>query len=317
MNLGTAPTILSAGEILAEFIAVDDAGRPIDASRQAPELYAGPFPSGAPAIAIDQAARCGATTQMFGAVGDDLLGRAICARLVEGGTDVTGIVVADDLPTGTAHVAYNGDGSRAFVFHIAGSAAERCHVPAVPSGAILMVSGSTLGIPSLRAAVLDAAIRVRKAGGRIAVDPNVRPELMREPGAAAALNALLAGADFASPSEEDLAALMPGASVAEAAARLREHGIDTVAVTCGAAGVRVFHPGGEVVLAGHAVDAVDPTGAGDAFAATFVAMRAGGASVADAARLANAAGALAVTRLGPMEGNSSLGKIRAFLGDAG
>ncbi|WMS43567.1 PfkB family carbohydrate kinase [Acuticoccus sp. MNP-M23] len=315
--MGAAVTIVSAGEILAEFIAVDAAGVPIDASGQDPQLYAGPFPSGAPAIAADQAARCGAPTQMFGAVGDDLFGRAIVSRLKEGGTDVSGIEIAQDAPTGTAHVAYHGDGSRAFVFHIEGSAAERCLVPAVPAGAILMVSGSTLGIPALRAAVLDAAVRVRKAGGRIAVDPNVRAELMREPGAASALNALLAGADFATPSEEDLAALMPGASVAEAAASLRESGIDTVAVTCGAGGVRVFHPGGELALDGHAVDVVDPTGAGDAFAATFVATRAAGASVAEAARFANAAGALAVTRLGPMEGNSSLGKIRAFLGDGG
>ncbi len=314
--MGTPVIILSAGELLAEFIAVDKGGRPVDASRVTPTLYAGPFPSGAPAIAIDQAARCGAATRMFGAVGNDIFGRAITDRLAEGGTDVSGIAVADDLPTGTAHVAYSGDGSRAFVFHIAGSAAERCVVPAVPAGAILMVSGSTLGLPSLRAAILDAAVRVRKAGGRIAVDPNVRPELMRDPGAASSLDALLAGADIATPSEEDLAALMPGATVEDAAAKLRASGVGTVAVTCGAAGARVFHDGGEERVAGHPVDAVDPTGAGDAFAATFVALRAGGASVADAARFANAAGALAVTRLGPMEGNSSLGKIRAFLGEA-
>ena len=64
----------------------------------------------------------------------------------------------------------------------------------------------------------------------------------------------------------------------------------------------------------HKVEVVDPTGAGDCFCATFVALMAQGFAFAEALRFANAAGALAVGKTGPMEGNSSLAEIEAFLG---
>ena len=49
------PVIGSAGELLVEFVASDRNGR-----HRRPTSYAGPFPSGAPGIFIDQAARVGA-----------------------------------------------------------------------------------------------------------------------------------------------------------------------------------------------------------------------------------------------------------------
>ena len=51
---------------------------------------------------------------------------------------------------------------------------------------------------------------------------------------------------------------------------------------------------------------VDPTGAGDCFDATFLAMLCEGAPLRKAARFASAAGAKAVEKRGPMEGNSCL-----------
>lgn len=310
--MSEATTLLAAGELLAEFVAVGEDGRPIDAAREPLRLFAGPFPSGAPAIAIDQAARCGARTMMFGSVGADVFGEAICERLAEGGTDISGIARDPLRPTGTAHVAYRGDGSRSFVFHIEGTAAEHAAVASVPADPVLLVSGSTLGLPALRAAVLDAAVKVKRAGGRIALDPNVRPELMREEAARRAIEVLVDGAFIATPSEEDLAVLMPGLSVADAAKALHARGVEVVAVTRGARGAFVSGMGAEIDLAGHAVDAVDPTGAGDAFCATLAATLTAGATLAEAARLANAAGALAVMRLGPMEGNSRIAEVAAM-----
>ena len=59
---------------------------------------------------------------------------------------------------------------------------------------------------------------------------------------------------------------------------------------------------------------LDPTGAGDCFCATFVTLWTKGAfSFRDALARANAAGALAVTKVGPMEGNSDLATIEALL----
>ena len=63
------------------------------------------------------------------------------------------------------------------------------------------------------------------------------------------------------------------------------------------------------------MEEVDPTGAGDCYCGTFLAMIAKGESIEASGRYANAAGALAVTKRGPMEGNSSLQTIEAFIKD--
>ena len=62
---------------------------------------------------------------------------------------------------------------------------------------------------------------------------------------------------------------------------------------------------------------VDPTGAGDCFGGTFVGCLAQGIAPARALQLATAAGAMAVTRKGPMEGNSTMAELEAFLGRHG
>ena len=70
-------------------------------------------------------------------------------------------------------------------------------------------------------------------------------------------------------------------------------------------------------MPGFAVDEVDPTGAGDCFGAAFVSFWLRGAAPAEALRIANACGALAVTRKGPMEGIFPLAEVEAFVGRAG
>jgi sugar/nucleoside kinase (ribokinase family) len=57
----------------------------------------------------------------------------------------------------------------------------------------------------------------------------------------------------------------------------------------------------------------DPTGAGDCFGGTFLSALVLGNGAADALKMANAAGALVVTRRGPMEGNSDPAQIDLFI----
>jgi sugar/nucleoside kinase (ribokinase family) len=114
--------------------------------------------------------------------------------------------------------------------------------------------------------------------------------------------------------EADAELLFPGEAFSAYAGRLLSAGKHAVVLKRGEAGCIGAAPGAEpVALPAHEVAVVDPTGAGDCFCATFVALFAGGRSLGDALAYANAAGALAVGRTGPMEGNSSLGEIQAFL----
>lgn len=309
--MADAPMIVTIGELLVEFVSHTKG-----CALETIGPYSGPYPSGAPAIFLDQAARMGARAAMIGGVGDDGFGRALLARLRADGVATDAIAVVGDRTTGTAFVSYYEDGSRDFIFHMIDTAAD--HVVfrdnQLPAGdLVLNVSASSLGSPPLRAAILAAAEAVLARGGRIACDPNARPELMRDDAAREALNAIVAQSYCLMPSTSDLAFLFPGLDEAAAIDQLLASSAEIVALKRGAAGATVVGRGERHNFAPHLVEEVDPTGAGDAFCGTFVALLCQGASLEEAGRLANAAGAIAVTRRGPMEGNSSPAEIAAFL----
>ncbi len=307
------------GELLVEFVCREQDGHNRRAS-----TYAGPYASGAPGIFIDQAARVGASAIFSGAVGDDAFGHVVLDRLLSAGVSGALLRTVAGIPTGTAFVSYNSDGSRDFVFNIAHSAAA--HLP-VGEAAIeafagfgldaFHISGSTLGDPNMAAAALDICRALHGQGVPISFDPNIRKELIADPAYMDTVRALLGIATFALPSEEDAAILFPGQPFDAYARTLHDAGARYVALKRGAAGCVGSEAGGETAgFDAHPVEVVDPTGAGDCFCATFVALVASGRhSFPEALRRANAAGALAVGKVGPMEGNSSLAEIEAFLRD--
>ncbi len=147
----------------------------------------------------------------------------------------------------------------------------------------------------------------------LSIDPNIRPEMMSDDGYLTTVRGLMARAEYVLPSDADAALLFPGQDFADWSAHLIAAGARVVALKRGAAGAVATDGRITVDLPGHPVEAVDPTGAGDCFCATFVTCLAAGNSLADALARANAAGALAVQHLGPMEGNSTLPEIEAFL----
>jgi fructokinase len=83
------------GEILVEIVATS-----VGEGFLEPQPLVGPFPSGAPAIFIDQCARIGGAAAMIGTVGDDDFGRLNVGRLRRDGADVSAIAVDPELPTG-------------------------------------------------------------------------------------------------------------------------------------------------------------------------------------------------------------------------
>lgn len=305
------PTIATVGEILVEFVS-----HSTGCGLERIGAFSGPYPSGAPAIFLDQAARMGAATQMFGGVGDDGFGRAVLARLCEDGVGVGGVQVIKGRSTGTAFVSYYSDGTRDFIFHLAGTAADTFTLDpgTMPQAPLwLHVSAASLGSAPLRAAILAAVDHVLAIGGKITCDPNARPELMHDPAAHAALHRLVAQSHILMPSTSDLGLLYPGQEEEAAVAQILQSSAEIVVIKRGAKGATVVGQGLRHDFAGHSVDEIDPTGAGDCFCGTFVALIAQGATLLQAGRIANAAGAIAVTRRGPMEGNSARAEIDAFL----
>lgn len=310
--------IASLGELLVEFVCTGT-----DTRHLRPAPYVGPFPSGAPGIFIDQAARVsrdlGGRAVFAGAVGEDAFGRVILDRLREDGVDTALVRVVPGLPTGTAHVAYNADGSRDFVFNMAHSAAARLPAPdEIAAGflaagvTVLHISGSMLGDPGMRAAALAVWERLGPQGVVLSIDPNIRTELMADAGYLGTVRQLMAGAAYVLPSNADADLLFPGEGFEAWSARLLAQGARAVVLKRGARGCIGRDAGGVADLPAHAVAVVDPTGAGDCFCGTFVTLAAAGQPLRLAMGRANAAGALAVGRLGPMEGNAGLAEIDAL-----
>jgi sugar/nucleoside kinase (ribokinase family) len=313
--MAATPVIGLLGELLVEFICTETDGRNL---RAAP--YVGPFPSGAPGIFIDQAARVGGHAVFAGAVGDDAFGQVLRDRLALAGVAGGLIRVVPGLPTGTAHVSYNSDGSRDFVFNIAASAAGRfpdgdAAVDAFLAAGVqvLHISGSTLGDPDLRGRALAICRGLQARGVAISIDPNIRTELMTDAGYLEVVRALMGMAAYVLPSDADAALLFPGRAFEDWSAEVLSQGAQVAALKRGSAGAIARDAAGISDVPGHAVTGVDPTGAGDCFCGMLVPLLAAGATLPKALERANAAGALAVTRLGPMEGNSTLAQIDAFL----
>ncbi|MCX7303745.1 MAG: sugar kinase [Hyphomicrobiales bacterium] len=315
---GRSGAIGSMGELLVEFICTEKDGH----NRQ-PSTYAGPYASGAPGIFIDQAARVGARTIFSGAVGDDAFGHVLVDRFTSVGVSEALVLVVAGVPTGSAFVSYNSDGSRDFVFNIAHSAAAHLPVGEAAVAAFASfgldafhISGSTLGDPVMAAAALGICLALRERGVAISFDPNVRKELLVDPSYMETVRALLGIATFVLPSAEDATVLFPGEPFEMFSRRFHDAGARYVVLKRGDAGCIGSLAGGPVEeFEAHKVGVVDPTGAGDCFCATFVALIAQGFAFREALRFANAAGALAVGKTGPMEGNSSLAEIEAFLGE--
>lgn len=304
-------TLVTIGELLVEFVSAEQG-----CGLEKMTTFSGPYPSGAPAIFLDQAARMGVTTRMAGAVGRDGFGRMLLARLREDGVDTHHVRELDDLTTGTAFVSYYEDGSRTFIFHLRGTAAEAAVFdPSLlpETGAILHVSASSLGAPPLRDAIMKAAAEVLRKGGRLSLDPNARPELMRDRASRAALETLIAQSHILMPSVSDLGFLFPGLGTQAAIDELLSMKAEIVALKRGNEGALVIGRGERHEFAPYDVTEVDPTGAGDCFCGTFVALIMQGRSIEEAGRMANAAGAFAVTRRGPMEGNSGPEEILSFM----
>jgi sugar/nucleoside kinase (ribokinase family) len=309
--------ILTIGEILVEVMAVE----PGLGFREAITLV-GPFASGAPAIFIDQAARFGQPCGMIGCVGKDDFGFVCVDRLKRDGVDVSAIGEDPERPTGSAFVRYRPDGARDFVFNIRHSACASVAATAQTEAAIagcdhLHVMGTSLFSDAIVALTLDAIKQVRKRGGTISFDPNVRREMLDLSGLRKALDFVAGETDLFLPSGAELFLFTDAKSEQEAVRTLLGRGMKAIVVKRGADGASYFDAETEVSVAAHPTEEIDPTGAGDCFGATFVSCWLRGMPARQALAYANAAGSLAVRKKGPMEGASTLAQIEALVARGG
>jgi 2-dehydro-3-deoxygluconokinase len=267
------------------------------------------------------AARLGARTAYITRLGDDAFGRMFLDLWQREAVDVGGVGIDADAPTGIYFVTHGARGHE-FSYLRAGSAAARMRPGDLPrelirATKVLHISGISQAISASACDTVFAAIAAaRAAGARISYDSNLRLKLWPLDRARAVILATIALCDWFLPSLDEAAQLSGVQDPQRILDWCHARGAPMVALKMGAAGCWVSTDAGRDYLAGHRVDAVDATGAGDCFDGAFAARIVAGDTPAAAARYANAAAALATTGYGAVAPLPRHADVTAFLSAA-
>ena len=268
--------------------------------------------------AVIAAARAGARTTYLTRLGQDTFGDALMALWQREGVDTGGVERDAHAPTGIYFVSHGAKGHE-FSYLRAGSAASRMTPRWLPralvrQSKILHLSGISLAIsPGARDTAFEAMAEARRAGTLVSFDSNLRLKLWSLEDARAGITRAASSCDLFLPSVEDITALSglgdPDAIIDWSHAL----GARQVVLKLGAEGAIVSEAGRRERIEGHRVQAVDATGAGDCFCGNLLARIAGGDSLFDAARYANAAAALAVQGFGAVAPLPGPEQVKALL----
>ena len=249
------------------------------------------------------AARLGVRAAYATRVGDDAFGRMFLDLWRGEGVDTRGVARDADAPTGVYFVTHGANGHE-FSYLRAGSAASRLSPGNLPADAIraariLHLSGISQAISGSACDACFAAIdAARGAGVKVSYDTNLRLKLWPLARARAVIRASLALADWALPSVDDAKLLFDRDEPDAILDACHAAGAPLVVLRRGPAGCVVSDGRARERIAGHRVNAVDATGAGDCFDGAFAARMVAGDDPVAAARYANAAAAIATTGYG-------------------
>ncbi|SDD21958.1 2-dehydro-3-deoxygluconokinase [Geodermatophilus telluris] len=276
--------------------------------------------AGAESTVAIGAARLGVRAAWIGRVGDDEFGALIRETLAGQGVDVSGVVVDPDAPTGLMFKERRASGTTRVSYRRADGAGARLapsdiDVGAVRAAAAVHVSGITPALStSAREAVRLAVGEARAAGTLVSLDLNHRSSLWQGRDPAAEYRWLVERADIVFATEAEAQLLVPGRTPVELARALSEMGPASVLLKCGADGATAVVDGVVLDAPVFRVRETDPVGAGDSFAAGWLADTLAGAEPAQRLRTAAAAGAFAVTVDGDWEGLPSRAELHLLEG---
>ncbi|GGG39260.1 sugar kinase [Chelatococcus composti] len=256
--------ILAFGEPLMEFAQLDDTRR----------HYLPGFGGDTSNVAI-AAARLGAKTAVFTAVGDDSFGRDFLKLWDEEGVDRSSVITMPGERTGIYFISYGPNGHE-FSYYRAGSAASLVTPSLLPldligSSRVLHLSGISQAISVSACDACFAAVRhAREKGVVVSYDTNLRLRLWPLDRARAVINATAQLADIVLPGLDDARQLTGLDRPEDICDFYLKGGARVVALTLGKDGTMVAVPGERRLIPGRPVKAVDATGAGDTFDGGFL-----------------------------------------------
>jgi len=255
------------------------------------------------------AAKLRAQVTMVTRLGRDVFGEGSLGNYRQQGVETTYVLFDDERASGVAPIFVD-DNAQNFIVIVPGAnmglapADVRRSTPAIEAADVLICQ-------------LETPVETTLEAFRIAKAAKVRTILNPAP-AAALPDELLRLCDFCVPNETETESLTGRAvtTVEEAATAgriLLGRGPRVVIITLGARGALVLDAGAPEYVPSIRVDAVDPTGAGDAFIGSLAVFLGEGASLLDAVGRANAVAALSVTRIGTQTSFPSREEADRFL----
>lgn len=308
-----AAPVLSVGILVADVFVPPVAGLPA-----AGELVStGDFlvqPGGCAANTAIVLARLGVSVTVAGRVGDDLFGDLVEQQLQARGVGTSGVVRTPGEGTSkTVILSVTGEDRR--YLHTFGAngtlTADDISEPALEAAQVVYVGGY-LVLPALRQRELAHRFRIaREHGTRIVLDvvvPSGHDELSLD-----AVRELLPLADYFLPNEDEARALTGEADPRAQAERMLEAGANTVVIKRGADGAFARSRDEAFDVPAPPIEAVEPSGAGDAFAAGLIVGLLEGWSLRRTVRFASLSGGSACTALGCYEGAFTREEADAFL----
>ncbi|WP_435643620.1 ribokinase [Streptomyces sp. H49] len=262
-------------------------------------------PGGKGANQAVAAARLGARTALLARVGDDGHGRLLLDSLRSAGVDPAG-VLAGGAPTGVALITVDPSGDNSIVVS-PGANARLTPADVRAAEGLLRASRVVSAQLEIPLETVEEVVRALPSGTRFVLNPSPPRPLPTE---------VLAACDPLIVNEHEARVLLGGAGADEEpedwARGLLALGPRSVVVTLGAEGALVHDGSGATRVASVKVDAVDTTGAGDAFTAALAWRLGTGASLAEAAGYAARVGAAAVTKPGAQESYPTAEEVRAL-----
>ncbi len=288
---GSTPRVLVIGDVMTDVIVRPEGPLAKGSDRRASIAFE---PGGSAANQAAWLASFGVSVDFVARVGAADVGRET-ARLIEIGV-MPRLVGDPHRPTGRLVALIDPNGERSFFTDRgANEALSANDIPdaLIARASIIHLSGYSFFEPSPRAAVLSVMRRARRKP--ISVDP-ASAEFLREVGPQKFL-AWTRGAAILFPNEEEAATLAGSDDPETQCARLAVR-YPLVVVKRGASGSEAAAGAQRWRAAAPSVEAIDTTGAGDAFVAAFLAARLQGADVQAALERAAAAGAGASALVG-------------------
>jgi ribokinase len=251
------------------------------------------------------AARLGARTALLARVGDDAYGRLLLDSQRAAGVDTVGVLVGG-APTGVALITVDPSGDNSIVVS-PGANGKLTPGDVRAAGSLFHASRVVSTQLEVPLETVEEVVRNLPPGTRFVLNPSPPRPLPTE---------VLAACDPLIVNEHEAKVLLGESCVSDEpgdwARLLLAKGPRSVVVTLGAAGALVASSQGVARVPSVKVEAVDTTGAGDAFTAALAWRLGAGEPLAQAAAYAARVGAAAVTRAGAQESYPTAAEVAAL-----